>query len=77
MYQPSEARIEEVHSRLLGYGDYANVGAACRLVGLSGNLVRACLVEGLERGWYETRPSADKRNPRTGEPAVEYKAVRR
>jgi len=77
MYQPSEARIIEVHSRLAGYSDFLNLAEASRVAGRSQNLVRACILAGVERGWYATRPSENRRNPRTGEPATEYKALSR
>jgi hypothetical protein len=73
----TEERIGEVHSRLLGYGDFVNVGEASRLLDLGYQTVSSAIQAGRERSWYETRDSATKRNPRTGRPALEYRAVPR
>jgi hypothetical protein len=37
---------EEVHSRLLGYGDYVNMATASRVLRLSYSLVSACIMTG-------------------------------
>ena len=78
MHRPTtEARIHEVHTRLRGYGDFVNLGEAARLLGLSYNVVRAAILVGHDRGWYEVRESQTKRSPRTGQPATEYRATTR
>lgn len=71
----TDQRIDEVHSRLLGYGDFVNLGEASRLLDIGYQTVSAAIEVGHGRGWYETRESATKRNPRTGRPAVEYRAL--
>ena len=76
MIDPDTAEL--VHRRMLKLDEFVTAGAAAKRVGgYDRSTLSVAFREGLERGWYETRDSAKHRNPQTGAPATEYRAVPR
>ncbi|GAA4691354.1 hypothetical protein [Nocardioides conyzicola] len=72
-----EDTMELIHRRMRKLDEFVTPGAASKRVGYDRSTLSVAFREGLARGWYETRGSAKWKNPQTGAPATEYRAVPR
>jgi hypothetical protein len=72
-----EDTMELLYRRMRKLDEFVTPGAAAKRVGYDRSTLSVAFREGLARGWYETRDSAKWKNPQTGAPATEYRAVPR
>lgn len=71
----AENTIELIYDYMRKLDDFTTPSGMARRLGYHPSTVSVALRTGLERGWYETRPSPKWTNPQTGGPATEYKAI--
>lgn len=77
MAETSDLNVELIHEHMLEVDAFVTPAVMGRRLGFNRGTIKAAFLYGLERGWYVTRDHPTFKNPRTGGPSTEYKAVRR